>query len=58
MCAAAAAAAAVLCSLVISKIEQVEAEGGVEAVARAVWGNEGIWGDMQVRGGEGGGWTG
>jgi histidinol dehydrogenase len=39
----------VLCSLVLNKIAEVEALGGVEAVARMAWGSAGIWGDMQVR---------
>lgn len=37
------------CSLVISRIEEIEAQGGVEALARALWSGSTIWGDLQVR---------
>lgn len=34
----------------MTKIEEIEASGGVEAVARAMLENTGIWGDFEVRG--------
>lgn len=39
-----------VCSLVVSKIADLEGEGGVEAVARAIWGADSIWGNLEVRG--------
>jgi uncharacterized protein YceK len=39
-----------VCSLVVSKIADLEGEGGVEAVARAIWGADSIWGHLEVRG--------
>lgn len=37
------------CSLVLTKIKDIEANGGVEAVGRAMVGGAGIWGDLEVR---------
>jgi hypothetical protein len=34
---------------VLTKIEEIEAGGGVEAVARAMLGGASIWGDLEVR---------
>lgn len=38
------------CSLVLTKIEEIEEQGGVEALARALWSGSTIWGELQVRG--------
>jgi hypothetical protein len=32
----------------MSKIAEIEAQGGVEALARAIWSGSTIWGDLEV----------